>query len=216
MKKQPNQNRKQRLSIISAAHQILMWLILGFLVSEIVAFLMMLVYGLNHTFSYLAHLTEIQLKVIEGLMAHNRVLTLPAHSVMRLLGYFGNASEAISNHTDQLGMATNFIQIVIHAAELVVLKIATMLVFLPLFAWLGLVGLIDGLVGRDIRTFSGGRESALLYHRSKAAIFPVLMLPMFIYLVLPVPINPARIFLPFAILFAYLVANTFKHFKKYA
>jgi hypothetical protein len=47
------------------------------------------------------------------------------------------------------------------------------------------VGMIDGLVERSIRRYSGGRESATLYHRAKYAIAGVVGLSLFVYVCVP-------------------------------
>jgi hypothetical protein len=39
------------------------------------------------------------------------------------------------------------------------------------------VGLVDGLVRRDVRRFGAGRESGFLHHRAKAALAPLAMPP---------------------------------------
>jgi hypothetical protein len=47
------------------------------------------------------------------------------------------------------------------------------------------VGMVDGLVERSIRRYSGGRESATLYHRAKYAIAGVVGSWLFVYVCLP-------------------------------
>jgi hypothetical protein len=51
------------------------------------------------------------------------------------------------------------------------------------------VGMIDGLVERSIRRYSGGRESATLYHRAKYAIAGTVGLWLFVFVCLPVPLE---------------------------
>jgi len=51
------------------------------------------------------------------------------------------------------------------------------------------VGMIDGLVERSIRRYSGGRESATLYHRAKYAIAGAVGLWLFIFVCLPIPLE---------------------------
>lgn len=86
---------------------------------------------------------------------------------------------------------------------------------LPLFLMGAFVGLIDGLVRRDIRRFGAGRESGFLYHRAKASIMPLAVLPWVVYLALPVSVHPLLILLPSAILLSIAVNITAGSFKKY-
>jgi integrating conjugative element membrane protein (TIGR03747 family) len=65
----------------------------------------------------------------------------------------------------------------VFAVRLAVLALST-----PAFVLLALVGIIDGLVQRDIRRWSGGRESAFVYHWAKKFILPSLTLPWVVYL----------------------------------
>ena len=58
--------------------------------------------------------------------------------------------------------------------QLLGVRIATLLRFLPLFLLLYAIGAADGLTQRAIRRSCGGRESASLYHRAKYLQFAVL------------------------------------------
>jgi integrating conjugative element membrane protein (TIGR03747 family) len=86
---------------------------------------------------------------------------------------------------------------------------------LPLFIMAALVGLTDGLVRRDIRRFGAGRESGFVFHRAKASITPLAVLPWIVYLALPVSVHPLWILLPSAILLSIAVNITAASFKKY-
>lgn len=86
---------------------------------------------------------------------------------------------------------------------------------LPLFLLAGFVGLVDGLVRRDIRKFGAGRESGFVYHRAKAALMPLAVLPGLIYLALPVSLHPLWILLPGALMLGLVVNVGVGSFKKY-
>ncbi|EZQ20254.1 membrane protein [Halopseudomonas bauzanensis] len=86
---------------------------------------------------------------------------------------------------------------------------------MPLFILAAFVGLVDGLVRRDIRRFGAGRESGFLYHRAKASIIPLLVLPWVVYLALPVSLHPLWILLPSAGLLCLAMNLTAGSFKKY-
>lgn len=95
-------------------------------------------------------------------------------------------------------------------ARLLVIALTTPLYFVAAF-----VGLVDGLVRRDLRRFSSAHESGFIYHRAKAAIVPAALLPWVTYLAMPVSVSPLLILLPGAILLAFTVNVTTAHFKKY-
>jgi integrating conjugative element membrane protein (TIGR03747 family) len=84
---------------------------------------------------------------------------------------------------------------------------------LPMFLMAAFVGFVDGLVRRDVRSFGAGRESGFVYHRAKAALMPLAVLPWVTYLALPVSVHPLVILLPGAALLGIavdIVAATFK------
>ncbi|MCD9007469.1 TIGR03747 family integrating conjugative element membrane protein [Luteimonas sp. XNQY3] len=86
---------------------------------------------------------------------------------------------------------------------------------LPVVLLAAFVGLVDGLVRRDVRRFGAGRESGFVYHRARATLMPLAMLPWVTYLALPVSVHPLLIVLPGAILLGIAVAITATTFKKY-
>jgi hypothetical protein len=86
---------------------------------------------------------------------------------------------------------------------------------LPLFLTAACVGLIDGLVRRDVRRFGAGRESGFVYHRAKAALMPLATLPWVIYLALPFSLNPLWILLPGAAALGAATCVAAATFKKY-
>lgn len=127
------------------------------------------------------------------------------------------------------GVARNFREYFrdafVHVERYVLAAAYTLLVFLvrllvlgltlPLFVMAAVVGFIDGLVRRDIRRFGAGRESGFIYHRAKATLMPLLVLPWVIYLALPISISPLLILLPSAALLGVAVNIATGSFKKY-
>ncbi|WP_336221630.1 TIGR03747 family integrating conjugative element membrane protein [Citrobacter amalonaticus] len=95
------------------------------------------------------------------------------------------------------------------------LRLFLLLLTAPLFVLTTLVGLVDGLVRRDIRRFGCGYESGFIYHHARRAIRPVFLLPWMIYLALPFSINPDVILLPAAGLLGFVVSIAVGAFKKY-
>ncbi|WP_193073064.1 TIGR03747 family integrating conjugative element membrane protein [Pseudomonas sp. FME51] len=94
-------------------------------------------------------------------------------------------------------------------------RLVVLLLTLPLMLTAMFVGLVDGLVRRDVRKFGAGRESGFLYHRAKASLLPLSILPWVIYLAMPVSVHPLLILLPSAALLGLAVALTASSFKKY-
>ena len=94
-------------------------------------------------------------------------------------------------------------------------RLAVLLLAFPAFILLALVGLVDGLVQRDIRRWCGGRESSFVYHWAKKNLYPFLILPWIIYLAMPESIHPNLIVLPFAVCFSISVTIMAATFKKY-
>lgn len=99
--------------------------------------------------------------------------------------------------------------------EVFAVRLAVLIMALPAFVLLGLMGLTDGLVQRDIRRWSGGRESSFVYHWAKKLLYPALILPWILYLAIPSSLHPNLVVLPFAILFALSVRVMASMFKKY-
>ncbi|MEQ9745440.1 TIGR03747 family integrating conjugative element membrane protein [Pectobacterium actinidiae] len=94
-------------------------------------------------------------------------------------------------------------------------RLLVLVLTLPLIVMAVFVGLVDGLVRRDVRRFGAGRESGFVYHRAKAALLPLAVLPWVTYLALPVSVHPLMILLPGAALLGIAVALTASSFKKY-
>ena len=116
-------------------------------------------------------------------------------------------------------------QIYLHLEDYALASIYTLLTFLvrllvlcltlPLFLMTAFVGLIDGLVRRDVRRFGAGRESGFVYHRARASLMPLAVFPWFVYLALPVSVSPLVILLPSAVLLGVATDIASGSFKKY-
>jgi integrating conjugative element membrane protein (TIGR03747 family) len=112
-------------------------------------------------------------------------------------------------------IAADYILAAINITSVFAVRLAVLILSAPAFVLLVLIGIIDGLVQRDIRRWSGGRESAFIYHWAKKFVMPSLTLPWMIYLAMPLSIHPNLIVLPFAVLFATAVRVMTSTFKKY-
>lgn len=96
-----------------------------------------------------------------------------------------------------------------------IVRLLVLVLTLPLFALAAFVGLVDGLVRRDIRKFGAGRESGFVYHRAKASLMPLAILPWILYLTLPISVHPLLVLLPSAALLGLAMNITAASFKKY-
>lgn len=96
-----------------------------------------------------------------------------------------------------------------------VVRLIILILSMPLILLAVLVGLIDGLVKRDLRRFVTGHESGFIYHRARGFIIPTIALPWVIYLALPFSIGPLWIMVPCALLAGIVMNITAASFKKY-
>jgi integrating conjugative element membrane protein (TIGR03747 family) len=94
-------------------------------------------------------------------------------------------------------------------------RVVVLLLTLPLFALAAFIAFLDGIVQRDIRRFGAGRESGFVYHRARALISPLALLPWGVYLSFPISIHPLWILLPSAALLGTVIRITAATFKKY-
>lgn len=102
-----------------------------------------------------------------------------------------------------------------YTALVFLVRLLVLTLSLPLFLMATFVGLVDGLVRRDVRSFGAGRESGFVYHRAKASLMPLAILPWVTYLALPVSVHPLLILLPGAAIFGVAMCIAAATFKKY-
>lgn len=94
-------------------------------------------------------------------------------------------------------------------------RLIILILTIPLFLMTIFVGLVDGLVRRDLRRFGAGLESGFVYHRARAMIKPLAVAPWVLYLSLPISISPILVLLPCAATLGIAVSVTVGSFKKY-
>ena len=111
--------------------------------------------------------------------------------------------------------ATDHVVAAMQVSQVFAVRLAVLLLAAPVFGLFALVGLVDGLVSRDLRRWGGGRESSFVYHWAKRSTVPLLVCSWVAYLALPFSLHPAFVVLPFAGLFAVAVGVTASRFKKY-
>ncbi|QET27274.1 TIGR03747 family integrating conjugative element membrane protein [Klebsiella variicola] len=95
------------------------------------------------------------------------------------------------------------------------LRLAILLQALPLFALIIAVGLIDGLVRRDLRRFGAGHESGFVYHHARRMISSCLIATGLVWLAVPIFLKPSYMLVPSAVITALSVSLVLGAFKKY-
>lgn len=96
-----------------------------------------------------------------------------------------------------------------------IIRLSILVLSLPLFILVAVVGLIDGLAIRDKRRWSNGRESGFRYHYAKSFVLPSFFIAWILYLSIPVSIHPNFIILPLGVLMGLVIRETLSWFKKY-
>ena len=102
-----------------------------------------------------------------------------------------------------------------YISQLVGVRLAVTVLSLPAFVLMGVMGVIDGLVRRDLRRFGGGAESGFLYHHLKKFLRPMIWLPIVVYLASPWSLHPTLVFVPPALTLGFVLRQTVARFKKY-
>jgi integrating conjugative element membrane protein (TIGR03747 family) len=98
----------------------------------------------------------------------------------------------------------------------VLLRLSVAAFAAPAFILACLVGVVDGLVRRDLRRWGGGRESSFVYHHAKRYTAWALTGGFGLYLAWPFGnFNPAYMVIVFTVLVAFSMSTTVASFKKY-
>lgn len=100
-----------------------------------------------------------------------------------------------------------------YSLQIMVLRSVALFSLLPLFIAAGLVGLINGYVGRYLRRTGGGKESGFIYHRAKIYLWLSFWGIWPVYLIPPISINLSLILIPFLVaclVLTWLASHWFK------
>ncbi|GFE79164.1 integrating conjugative element membrane protein [Steroidobacter agaridevorans] len=150
-----------------------------------------------------------KLFVKTGVLEHARALSARAHVQSDRIEGFRSVRRRVSLQMEAYALAASYTLLTF------LVRVVVLCLTLPLFITAAFVGFVDGLVRRDIRRFGAGRESGFVYHRARASLMPLAVLPWVTYLVLPVSMHPLWILLPGAIGLGIAVSITAASFKKY-
>jgi len=107
------------------------------------------------------------------------------------------------------------IRVAMVGTQLFGVRLAMLVMVLPLLSLLYGVALADGLVQRAIRRASGGRESASLYHRAKHLQVVALASGVAVTLVWPGPVSPSWVWIPTVVVTAGLARVQWSFYKKH-
>ena len=107
------------------------------------------------------------------------------------------------------------IEVAMIGTQLFGVRLATLVLALPLLVLVYCVALTDGLTQRAIRRACGGRESASLYHRAKHLQVVLLAMGGAVSLLLPVSIDPRWIWVPGIAVLAILARLQWSYYKKH-
>ncbi len=94
-------------------------------------------------------------------------------------------------------------------------RLSILILASPAYFLFGMVGLANGLAERDIRRWSGGRETAYQYHMAKRALPKLFFGGCLLYLSMPFSIHPNAVILPFSIAVGFALNIMMSKFKKY-
>ena len=103
----------------------------------------------------------------------------------------------------------------INSTKLVLLRLVVCLFSLPGYLLVAVAALIDGMVQRDIRKFTGGHESSYVFHKAKRWVVPAIVGTVSCYLMMPWSIYPALVFAPSMALFGLMLYVAASRFKKF-
>ncbi len=109
----------------------------------------------------------------------------------------------------------DYFQALINTTVLYAVRVTVATLSLPSFFLIGAAALIDGLVQREKRIYSGSIERGWVYHHVKPWIRPSIFTTWFFYLGIPFAIHPNLIFGPANVIFGLAVFITASLFKKH-
>lgn len=127
-----------------------------------------------------------------------------------LTSTFGDTSAG-----DFTRMIAEHVLAAVYITQVFAIRLAVLTLAMPAFFIFAVVAAVEGLVQRDIRKWSVGREHAGLYHHAKRTIPIFFIAPWVVYLAFPVSIHPNAVILPFALLFGAGIFMVTYLFKKY-
>lgn len=216
--------------------RVLAWLALSLVLSIMLEWLGMVYWWEQQGLAHSANMLEFEIALVESEFTHSLLIDEPVdfvlgardrvRALLELTGVAGlvhwaasrssGASRGWAAHLHRIAHpVSDFGLAALQVLQLFAVRLAVLALAVPAFVLFGVVGLVDGLVQRDLRRRGAGRESSFIYHHARASIPPLLLAPFITYLALPVSLHPGWIMLPAALLTGLAVALTARSFKKY-
>ena len=94
-------------------------------------------------------------------------------------------------------------------------RLAITVLALPLFVLAAVWGLCEGQIRRELRKYGADIERGFIYHIAKYTAGGVIIIPIILYLSLPMSVNPGWVFVPFAAVLAINMMVMSATFMKY-
>ena len=142
-------------------------------------------------------------------------LELSASATWYLPTWFASAFPDAGAWQKTINAAKPAVHLVLLITQFIYCRCCAFFLGRSLLLALACLGLLDGLVQRDIRKYRGTRESSLFFHRSKAFLLFFFYSSYFLFIAIPVAFNWHIAILLIAIILAALIATSSRHFKKY-
>lgn len=128
----------------------------------------------------------------------------------------GGTVETLSRAGSWLARALwEYLQATVYVTVIFAIRVAILVLSVPLFIMVSVIGIVDGLVRRDLRRYGAGYESSFVYHHAKRYVKPAMYGPCMLYLAWPTAVWPNLLLLPSAIMLGFVLTVVTGAFKKY-
>ncbi len=114
-----------------------------------------------------------------------------------------------------LGLLQEYVLAFYYIAQITVLRIIVIICSIPAVFLIWTLGLLDGLVQRDLRKYQVLHESGFVYHNAKAIFGGSLALPPIVYMTYPSGFHPTLFLLLFAGPSSLVIWTMAARFKKH-
>ncbi|EEW2003179.1 TIGR03747 family integrating conjugative element membrane protein [Escherichia coli] len=112
-------------------------------------------------------------------------------------------------------IAYEYLMAMMYVSLVFLMRVTILVLSVPLFVLVAIVGIADGMVRRDLRRYGAAYESSFLYHHAKRVVKPAAYIPCVLYLSAPFAVYPNVLLLPAALLTGLAISVTMGSFKKY-
>ena len=107
------------------------------------------------------------------------------------------------------------VSMLVLTAKVVIAKCISLFASVWVFIFAALIGALDGLVARYIRTSEGGRESTFIFHKVADGLLKIPVILLFLYLTSPFFINPEWVVVLMGVLFFAFFYTATANLKKF-